>query len=135
MADVVGTGWKFPFQFDANGKVASTVDLPDGSTSQQGTVDHLFGALYQLIMTARGERLIRGTLGCGIHDFVFEPNDETLVGLVLFYVTDVVLEWEPRIEVLDIESIQEGGKLRVIITFQIKSTREVGNVVVPVIGE
>jgi len=132
MADNLGTGWKFPFQFNDRGRVDITADQTDGSTSQEGQVDHLYGNIYQLVQTSVHERLMRTELGCGIHDFVFQPNDESLVALLLFYVTDVVTQWEPRVEVVDIIASQDPqlGILNATITFRIRRTNEFGNVVV-----
>ncbi len=129
---VLGKGWKFGFQFDGNGRVATTSDQSDGSTSDQGQREHIFGALTQIIMVAFGERFMRGSYGCGIFDVVFDPNDRSILSVALYFVASAIEKWEPRVELLSIDALQEGGKLKIVMAYLIKVTNEVANEVVEV---
>jgi len=122
VVDAIGVGWKFPFQFTNTGKVARTSDQPDGTTSQEAQSEHLYGAIIQVIMVALGERIMRGTYGSKVHDLPFEINDESLVGVIQYYVVDAITKWEKRVELLDVSAMPDGGKLNVILDFQVKRT-------------
>jgi len=136
MADILGTGFRFPFQFSDDGGVKTTSDQADGSTSEEGQKDHIFNNIYQLIMTAVGERALRTDLGCGIHDYVFMPADESLVAMILYFVSAIITQWEPRVEVMGISSSidPQEGTLNVIISLRIKQTNEFIFGVVPLTG-
>ncbi|TQS43386.1 GPW/gp25 family protein [Cryptosporangium phraense] len=61
-------------------------------------------ALLMLLSTRPGERLLRPTYGCRLPRLVFAPNDDTTAGLAIHYVREAVAEWEPRVEVLDVDA-------------------------------
>ena len=132
MPDVVGTGFKFPMQFDERGRVKTSIDQADGSTSQEGKLTHLYECLYQLIQTAPGERAMRTNLGCGIHDFVFEPNDESLVAVLLYYIADVIERWDLRVVLIGIDATYKGGVFNATINFQVRNSKEIANLIIPV---
>ena len=132
MPDVVGTGFRFPFQFDNRGRVATSIDQSDGSTSPSGKMTHLYECLYQLIQTAPRERMMRTGFGCGVHDFVFEPNDDALDGVMLYYIADVITRWDTRVALIGISSSRNQGKLTAVINFRIRDTKEIANVAIQV---
>jgi len=133
MADVIGIGWDFPFNFDDNGRVSKSSDQPDGTSSPSASKQHLYEGLYQLIQTAIGERLMRTNLGCGIHDFVFEVNDETLLSLILYYVSDAIARWDYRVDIIGIDGIVDQGTLKATLSFKVRNTQEVNNLVIPLV--
>lgn len=133
--EVYGVGWAFPFQFNENGRVKITADQSDGNTSDVGQLKHLRGAISQIIGVAWGERFMRGDYGCGVHEVVFDPNDESLVANVLYYVGEAVDTWDQRVEAQDIDAIQEEGVLKAIIEFMVKKTNEINSLVLPLEGD
>jgi len=133
MPDVIGTGLAFPFQFDDRGRVKTSIDQADGTTSQAGKLRHLYECLYQLIQTAPGERAMRTNLGCGIHDFVFDPNDESLVAVMLYYIADVIERWDLRVVLIGINATHNIGVFKATVTFQVRNTKEIANLIIPVL--
>lgn len=71
----LGTGWKFPLNIDEQGSVELVSE--DESVAE---------SIWIILSTARGERLMHPEFGCGIHELVFEPNNESTAGLAQFYV-------------------------------------------------
>ncbi|WP_431729321.1 GPW/gp25 family protein [Verrucosispora sp. TAA-831] len=61
-------------------------------------------ALFLLLSTTPGERLMRPGYGSRLHRLVFAPNDDTTAGLAIHYVRAAVTRWEPRIDVLDVDA-------------------------------
>ena len=131
MADIIGKGWAYPFQFGAKGGVLTTADQADGSTSLEGQLEHLRMDMAQILMTALGERLMRPTFGSRVHDLVFEPNDESLTAQVMYFCTDAVRNWDGRITPIAVESFQIREKLDIIVTYRVNTTRQLGSFVVP----
>ncbi|MDG4797226.1 GPW/gp25 family protein [Micromonospora sp. WMMD1082] len=61
-------------------------------------------ALFLLLSTTPGERLMRPGYGSRLHRLVFAPNDDTTAGLAIHYVRAAIARWEPRIDVLDVDA-------------------------------
>ena len=61
--DIIGTGWTFPI------KVTST-----GGLSYTSGPDKIQQAIWIVLSTSLGERVMRPDFGAGVQDFVFEAN-------------------------------------------------------------
>ena len=55
------------------------------------------------IVTAPGERVMRPQFGCRIWDLLFEPINANTLGLMAEAVRDTVSQWEPRVDLEDLE--------------------------------
>ena len=108
MSDHLGTGWAFPVGPDARGRV--------GLISGVRAVDQ---AILMLLMTPKGQRVMRPEYGCQIHDLIFAPNDASTLGLASYYVHEALTVWEPRIELLDVDAdIDPSHPERIVISIQ-----------------
>jgi phage baseplate assembly protein W len=123
VSEILGAGVAFPLRVDARGGIAIVRDEED-----------VVEAIRIIIGTAKGERPMRPEFGCGIHDYVFEAIDAYTIGRLDYEIRVALDRWEPRIEVLDIEFDDSGagaGRLLIDITFQLRSTNDVRNLVYP----
>jgi len=93
MSDHLGTGWAFPVGPDARGRI--------GLISGVKTVEQ---AMLMVLMTPRGQRVMRPEYGCQIHELIFAPNDASTLGLASYYVHEALTIWEPRIELQDVDA-------------------------------
>lgn len=93
MSKHLGTGWAFPVGPDARGRVA----LVSGVRAVEQ-------AILMLLMTPKGQRVMRPEYGCQIHELVFSPNDASTLGLASYYVHEALTVWEPRVEVVDVDA-------------------------------
>jgi phage baseplate assembly protein W len=118
----LGTGWGFPVAAGADGAIAEAAY--DKSVRQ---------AIWIILGTAKGERLMRPDFGCGIHDLVFERNTAATAGKVVEEVRDALLSLEPRIDLLDVqvESQQGGSVMQISVDFQVRATNNAFNLVFP----
>lgn len=121
--DFLGAGWKYPVRTDADRKIAMSeyeVDIKE--------------AIWIILGTAKGERVMRPDFGCGIHDFVFAPINTATVNLVENAVREALTLWEPRIELTKVEVSTEQadeGKLIVSIDYRVRMTNNRFNLVYP----
>ena len=91
--DFLGTGWKFPPEFDKNtGAVELVSDEEDINES-----------MNILLSTSLGERVMQPTYGCNLADFLFESLNSTLIGYIKDRVQNAILFYEPRITVENLE--------------------------------
>jgi uncharacterized protein len=91
-------------------------------------------AIRFLLGTARGERLMRPELGCGLHDLVLAPGNGSTRVRVAEAVRETLVLYEPRIDVLDVttEIANTSRNLLLIkITYRIRENNAVTNLVYP----
>src|SRR5262245_45833125 len=93
MSDFLGTGWAFPVGKDARGRIAMA--------RQEQDIEQ---AIRMILLTPRGQRVMRPNFGCLIHELIFAPNDGSTAGLAAYYVEDALTMWEPRIRVIDVNA-------------------------------
>ena len=77
---------------------------------------------------------MRPDFGCGIHELVFAPNDAATRGMAEHYVSEALLLWEPRIEVLQVEARTAGAyeeELRISVDYRVRTTDSRFNLVYP----
>jgi phage baseplate assembly protein W len=123
MSDFIGTGWSFPVQVDARGRVALVRHERD-----------IEQAIRIILLTPKGQRVMRPEFGCQIHDLIFEPNNSATAGLAAFYVEEALAMWEPRIEVLEVHAApdrEQPERLLISISYQIRVTLDRRTLVYP----
>jgi phage baseplate assembly protein W len=95
------------------------VEMVDGDES-------IRQAIYLLLTTRPGERVMRPDYGCPLHRLLFAPNDATTAGLAIHYVQSALDRWEPRIEVLELDASQHPelrNRLEIFLTYRVRSTQ------------
>jgi phage baseplate assembly protein W len=113
-ADVVGSGWSFPVHADARGRIALARREQD-----------IEEAIRVILLTPKGQRVMRPEFGCEIHNLIFAPNDGTTAGLATYYVEEALAMWEPRIKVLDVKATpdqDDDSRLMIRVEYEIKAT-------------
>lgn len=122
-AGFLGVGWGFP---------VSVTDA--GQIGRARGEDAIREAIWLILSTAKGERVMRPDFGCGIHDLVFAVGNATTAGMVAQHVRQALILWEPRVEVVDVQVAPEPGAPAVLlirIEYRVRSTNNVFNLVYP----
>ena len=118
-----GRGWKYPIELDRSGGVAYS-EL-DESIRQ---------SIHIILGTAPGERVMRPSFGCSIHDLIFAPNSMGTAGLAIHYVSEALMKWEPRIQDIEVEanpSDDDPNRLDIAIKYKVRATNNARNLVYP----
>ncbi len=121
--EFLGTGFKFPVRVNPQGGVS----LSSGEQDVQE-------AIWIVLATARGERQMRPDFGCGIHDYVFAPNNPATRSNIAQQVRLALTKWEPRIDVESVRvdaSADEPNKLLIRVDYRVRSTNTSHNLVYP----
>ena len=119
----LGVGWKFPLQVTARGKIA-----------QAKYEQRIEEALYLILSTAKGERVMLPNFGCGIQELVFAPNNTVTRSVVVQNVRQALVANEPRIDVLNIDAEtapEEPNLLLIRIDYRIRANNALNNLVYP----
>jgi len=87
-----------------------------------------------ILSTAPGERVMLPEFGCGIQELVFEPNSDLVRESMAARVRTALLRWEPRIDVLDVNSEAPIGQPNLVlirVDYRVRSANTVHNLVYP----
>lgn len=120
----LGRGWKFPARVDLNtGKIALSEFEQD-----------IREAIWIILSTAKGERVMRPEFGCGIHDLVFASINTATLALVESNIRETLARFEPRIELLNVNisaAEAQNGKLLISMDYRVRQTNNEFNLVYP----
>lgn len=121
--DFIGRGWRFPIRVDAKGRL-----------SWSEGPERIQDAIWIILKTALGERVMRPKFGAGIDAYVFQPNSPATRKALATVIRTALVEWEPRIE-LDAVRVDpvdsEPSQVLITIEYRIRTTNELFNVVFP----
>ena len=123
MTDILGSGWALRVGVDARGRIALAHRERD-----------IEEAIQIILLTAKGQRVMRPEFGCQIHDLLFAPNDSATASMAEFYVRDALGMWEPRINLLDVRATPDPDapeRLLLDITYEIRKTHDRRSLVFP----
>lgn len=124
MQSFLGTGWKFPPNFD-NKK---------GGVSMVSDEQNIRESLQILLSTRPGERIMMPEYGCNLNYLAFNTLDFTTINYVKKIIRDAISRFETRIKVLEITINRREDKEEVIdieISFIIHTINVRSNIVYP----
>ena len=121
--EFIGRGWAFPLRTDATGGIALV--------SREREIEE---AIRLILGTSPGERPMRPEFGCRIHEYVFASADGATASSIAAEVRAALRQWEPRINVEDVEvsfDRKDSSVLYIDIRYSIRSTNDRRNLVFP----
>jgi uncharacterized protein len=123
-ASFLGRGWAFPVRVDPRtGRIATVAEEDD-----------IRQAIWIILSTAKGERVMRPDFGCGIHDLIFDSVSTVTAGLLENHVREALIRYEARIEVvrLDVRTAEaDRGRLLLELHYRVRRTNHEFNLVYP----
>jgi phage baseplate assembly protein W len=120
----LGVGWKFPIE----------VDEVTGRIKTSSYEDDIKEAIYIIIGTAKGERIMNREFGCDINKYVFENFSYNVATRMENCVKEALQRWEPRIVEVDVKAEQDSNnnaKVNLNISYVVRSTNNPYNLVYP----
>ena len=121
---ILGTGWSFP----------PTFSRADVSVVMVSGVDNVRQSLWVLFSTALGERVMLPDYGSQIWQMVFRSINTTLLTQLADMVSQAILYWEPRIDVVDISvtpDASDAGRVLIMVDYVVRRTNSRSNMVYP----
>jgi phage baseplate assembly protein W len=119
----IGKGWRFPIAVNAKGGI----DWSEGPA-------RLSDAIWIIVKTSLGERVMRPSFGAGVNDFVFQSNSSLVRTQLVTSIKQALLKWEPRINLKQVTANPvpgEPSQVLVSIEYTARDTNELFNVVYP----
>lgn len=108
-----GTGLRFPIG----------VNPVTGRMEECSYEESIRESICLIIMTKKGERVMRPDFGCDIHQYLFENVNYTMLCLIQRMVEAALIQWEPRITEITAEVTEaENHRLLLTIRYRIRTT-------------
>jgi phage baseplate assembly protein W len=103
----LGRGWRFPVL-----PVGRELPLESGA-------EKVRQAIWLVLDTEPGERVMRPAFGCGLRRYLMKPNTESLRALMANDVAAALGRWEPRIEVdaVTVEAAEDPAQVNVRVRY------------------
>ena len=121
-SEFLGKGFAFPL----------SVDPVTGRMRMAEYEEDIRQAIYLIIMTRKGERVMRPEFGCSIHDYAFDSMDYGTLSKIEDAVREALVLWEPRIRDIEVRAAgAEAGRLDISISYVVRSTNNPYNLVYP----
>lgn len=131
MAKFLGVGWGFPLA----AKLPPDTEKTKGKRIAVAEYEESVRQSIRIILsTSKGERVMRPDFGCGLFELVFEPNSAGTRGMAEHHVSEALLLWEPRIDVLQVKATASGDRdeiLLISIDYRVRTTDNRFNMVYP----
>ena len=131
MAKFLGVGWGFPLA----AKLPPDTEKTKGKRFAVAEYEESVRQSIRIILsTSKGERVMRPDFGCGLYELVFAPNSAATRGLAEHHVSEGLLRWEPRIDVLQVKATASGDRdeiLLISIDYRVCTTDNRFNMVYP----
>jgi hypothetical protein len=123
MAEFLGQGWAFPVRVSARGGL-------EWSSAGRSIEE----SIWIILSTPRRSRIMEPEFGCGLHDYVFAPNNANTRAVIAAEVRDALIRWEPRIDVLAVRAepqIDAASTLLIEVDYRIRANNAARNIVYP----
>lgn len=120
----LGTGWGFPPTFSNQSATVETVSEEED----------IHQSLHILLSTQLKERVMRSDYGCDLSTLMYESITVTLLTKIKGIVKNAILQYEPRIDLLEVEFYTENtenGIIKIEIVYRIRATNSRKNFVYP----
>ncbi len=121
--EIVGTGWTFPPQIG-----------PQGGVALSNEFNEIEQAMKIILLTSPGQRVMRPTFGCRIHELLFAPNNGATAAKAMVFVEDALAMWEPRIIVNEVHvypDTHQANRLMIDVQYKLKLTSDPRSLVFP----
>jgi phage baseplate assembly protein W len=95
-------------------------------------------AIWIVLVTSLGERIMRPKFGASVREFVFAPNSEVTRAAIEDAIRQALVRWEPRIDLENVSVEAVFGvpnEVAVKIDYRLRDTNELFNLVYPLYVE
>ena len=130
LLEVVGEGIDFPLRFTNSGQV--------GTLERSNAGERIKDSIHLILATRIGERVMNPEFGSRLYELVFEPNDEVLQRLLIYYTAEAIKRWEKRVELVKVtilNDLQDQSTVGVYIQYNIRNSHIRGSYVYPFVRE
>jgi len=118
--DPLGQGLSFPPRVGADGRLAWSVGE-----------DNVRESIRVILMTEVGERLMREEFGCGLRQYLFEPNNVATRQRIQDSIVNSITRWESRVS-LDAVTVDpddnDPRRVNIVVLFRLIATQSASRI-------
>lgn len=111
--DRLGRGWGMPLSPDSQGRLAWVAGP-----------EKVRQAIFIILDTEPGERVMLPEFGCGLRRFLMAPNNVGTRARIQREVMQALLRWEPRIAVASVDVLAGEDPALILVEIQYAHTRD-----------
>lgn len=110
-------GWKFPV----------SADLATGRIKTSSYADNVAESIKLILLTKKGERMMKPDFGCNISRYMFDILDITTLKQIELEIEEAIKKWEYRIDNLQVqvqEDSEQEGQLIINVRYNLLNNSE-----------
>lgn len=100
------------FHFDINPITKDVPIVADVKAIKQSVLN--------ILLTNHGERPFKPTFGANLRSYLFEPVDNVTIVLIANQIKEAIINWEPRVRVVDIKVRSKADRNAIDISAELK---------------
>lgn len=77
-------------------------------------------SVLNILLTNHGERPFKPTFGANLRSYLFEPVDNVTIVLIANQIKEAIINWEPRVRVVDIKVRSKADRNAIDISAELK---------------
>lgn len=110
-----------------------------GFTQTYNTTDQLKSNIKNLLLTQKGERILQPEFGSGLHEILFDFNNDDIEGKIENAITEAFEQWLPYVTIADIvveqtDALKDRNQVNLSLKFQVNGSADLNEVTFNVQG-
>jgi uncharacterized protein len=110
-----------------------------GFTQTYNTTEQLKSNIRNLLLTQKGERILQPEFGSGLHEILFDFNNDDIEGKIEDAITEAFEQWLPYVTIADIvveqtDALKDRNQVNLSLKFQVNGSADLNEVTFNVQG-
>jgi phage baseplate assembly protein W len=110
-----------------------------GFTQTYNTTEQIKSNIKNLLLTQRGERILQPEFGSGLHEILFDFNNDDIEGKIEDAINAAFEQWLPYVTIADIvveqtDALKDRNRVNISLTFQVNGSADLNEVTFNVQG-
>ena len=110
-----------------------------GFTQTYNTTEQLKSNIRNLLLTQKGERILQPEFGSGLHEILFDFNNDDIEGKIEDAITEAFEQWLPYVTIVDIvveqtDALKDRNQVNLSLKFQVNGSADLNEVTFNVQG-
>jgi phage baseplate assembly protein W len=110
-----------------------------GFTQTYNTTDQIKSNIKNLLLTQRGERILQPEFGSGLHEILFDFNNDDIEGKIENAINEAFEQWLPYVTIADIvveqtDALKDRNQINISLKFQVNGSVDLNEVTFNVQG-
>jgi phage baseplate assembly protein W len=110
-----------------------------GFAQTYNTTEQIKSNIKNLLLTQRGERILQPEFGSGLHEILFDFNNDDIEGKIEDAINEAFQQWLPYVTIADIvveqtDALKDRNRVNISLTFQVDGSVDLNEVTFNVQG-